>query len=167
MSLCNCTALPPLGEEGQPGLSVSLQFPAGVLTVDELKSTLMDERVLAQMFRSQGRKEVYRKESLNEKQLSKIPAQMATGCPWSKEPINLLHWEKLQPLKTFFTLQGKNEHEVPLTDKNLEHATNMLKVWFSAKKPGQRRLVFSVLNWVGWLGFFNYPKDKRDPLLSW
>lgn len=36
-----------------------------------------------------------------------------------KEQTDPLHWQKLQPPRTFSRLQGKSEHEVPPTDKNL------------------------------------------------
>lgn len=144
-------------------------FLASALTMDELRSTEKDERVLAQLFQVSSKKRgFYRKnKSLNQKQHGKVPAQVATGDPWSKELTDLLHWEKLQLPRTSFWLQGKVEHEVPPTDKNLarhEYAWSIAP----AKKSGQRRLVFSVSGWIFCLrdlGFYflDYPKDKRDP----
>lgn len=170
---CFCAVSPAKGRPAQPYLRragrpacAACQPPASALSRDELRSTEKDERVLAQLFQVSSKKRgFYRKnKSLNQKQHGKVAASVGTGDPWSKELTDLLHWEKLQPPRTSFCLQGKDEHEVPLTDKNLaqhEYARSIAP----GKKSGQRRLVFSVSGWIfclfGGFGFLFFRLSQR------
>lgn len=129
---------------------------------------------LAQLLTSPTRNVSRKTKSLNLKQLGGVPPQVATGDPWSKEQTDLLHWQKLQPPRTFYRLQGKSEHEVPPTEKSGTTSTCSKDSFLARrKKSGQKPLDLfciglSVLFAVGSEIFFfpHYPRDKIKATLS-
>lgn len=174
------TALPLPGEEGQPVIFVSPLLPSWCLGHrwsqkhtdtgggTDPAAQISSKKCLQKHTDITGR--YYRmNQSLNLKQLREVPPQAATGDPRSKEQTDLLHWEKLQPPRTSSRLQGKSEHEVPPTDKNLarhEYAQSTISQLRSLGKEDLPffffglRVLFAVGSEV--LGFFYIiPEIKR------